>query len=123
MRNADRAVQRAMADFSVIPSIDELRRRSRVQALEAQFGGGAVVEALRAAAAGVRAAIAAGDATIASEEDAAARIEAAAGVDVRRRFRPSLQPVINATGVIVHTNLGRAPLSEAAISRVSAVAR
>ena len=35
---------------------------------------------------------------------------------------PSLRPVINATGVIVHTNLGRAPLSEAALAAVQAVA-
>ena len=35
---------------------------------------------------------------------------------------PSLQPVINATGVIVHTNLGRAPLSDAAIEAMRAVA-
>ena len=37
-------------------------------------------------------------------------------------MRPSLVRVINATGVIVHTNLGRAPLSEAALARVSEVA-
>ena len=36
--------------------------------------------------------------------------------------RPSLRPVINATGVIVHTNLGRAPLSAAAVAAVAAVA-
>jgi L-seryl-tRNA(Ser) seleniumtransferase len=34
---------------------------------------------------------------------------------------PSLQPVINATGVILHTNLGRAPLARAAVERVAAL--
>ena len=36
---------------------------------------------------------------------------------------PRLRRVINATGVIVHTNLGRAPLAEAALDRVRDVAR
>ena len=36
---------------------------------------------------------------------------------------PSLRPVINATGVIIHTNLGRAPLSAAALAEVAAAAR
>src|SRR3989304_1447078 len=38
-------------------------------------------------------------------------------------FRPSLRPVINATGVIIHTNLGRAPLSDDAIAAMAAVSR
>src|SRR2546422_5822750 len=38
-------------------------------------------------------------------------------------FRPSLVPVINASGVIIHTNLGRAPLASSAIDRVADVAR
>ena len=38
-----------------------------------------------------------------------------------RRFLPSLRPVINATGVILHTNLGRAPLSQDAIQAMLAV--
>ncbi len=46
--------------------------------------------------------------------------------ELRRRVRaalePSLRPVLNATGVVLHTNLGRAPLSEAAQARVQAVA-
>ncbi|HEU4758707.1 MAG TPA: L-seryl-tRNA(Sec) selenium transferase, partial [Dehalococcoidia bacterium] len=38
-------------------------------------------------------------------------------------LRPSLRPVINATGVIIHTNLGRAPLSDDAITAMAAVSR
>ncbi|MBX6394848.1 MAG: L-seryl-tRNA(Sec) selenium transferase [Alicyclobacillaceae bacterium] len=39
------------------------------------------------------------------------------------RLRPRLRPVINATGVVLHTNLGRAPLAEAAVEQVVKVAR
>jgi L-seryl-tRNA(Ser) seleniumtransferase len=112
-----------MADFTVIPSIDALRQRPAVRALEAQFGVEATLGALRAAAASVRVAIAGGDPALATEDAAVTRIEAAAAVHVREAFRPSLEPVINATGVIVHTNLGRAPLAASAIERVGEVAR
>jgi L-seryl-tRNA(Ser) seleniumtransferase len=65
---------------------------------------------------------------------AAAREEIRAGLDpgdlrerlrgeLERARRPSLRRVLNATGVIVHTNLGRAPLGEAALLRVHEVAR
>jgi L-seryl-tRNA(Ser) seleniumtransferase len=112
-----------MADFRLIPSIELLRQRPSVRALEMRFGADATVAALRTAAADVRNAIAKGDSALSTEGAVVSRVEAAAARQLGEAFRPSLQPVINATGVIIHTNLGRAPLSESAIARVAEVAR
>ena len=112
-----------MSDFRVIPSIALLRQRPGVRALEAQFGAEATVDALRTAAAEARSAIAGGDAGLSTESAVVARLEAAAASRLGEAFRPSLEPVINATGVIIHTNLGRAPLAASAIDRVVEVAR
>jgi L-seryl-tRNA(Ser) seleniumtransferase len=112
-----------MPDFRTIPSIERLRQRPSVRALEARFGATATVEALRAAAAEARAAIGAGDPDLTTEDVVAGRLESAAAARLDAAFRPSLEPVLNATGVIVHTNLGRAPLASAAIERVTAIAR
>jgi L-seryl-tRNA(Ser) seleniumtransferase len=112
-----------MPDFRLIPSVDELRQRAAVRALEARFGADATVSALREAASAVRGAIAGGDATLTDEAAVAGRIESATAARLGDVFRPSLAPVINATGVIIHTNLGRAPLAPAAIERVAEIAR
>jgi L-seryl-tRNA(Ser) seleniumtransferase len=110
-----------MPDFRLIPSIEQLRQRPAVRALEARFGAEPTVDALRDAASAARRAIAGGETTLASDT-VAGRIEAAAAAALGDAFRPSLEPVINATGVIIHTNLGRAPLSAAAIARIGEVA-
>jgi L-seryl-tRNA(Ser) seleniumtransferase len=110
-----------MTDFRVIPSIDELRRRPGVRALEAEFGADATLDALRGAASEVRAVIAGGDGRLGAEA-ATVRIEAGAAAQLRSAFRSPLQPVINATGVVVHTNLGRAPLAAVAIDRIARIA-
>lgn len=107
-----------MADFRIIPSIEILRQRAGVRELEAQHGVDATVVALRAGAAGLRGRIAAGDAIA----DAGGVIEATAKGHLIRQARGSLRPVINATGVVIHTNLGRAPLSAAALARISTIA-
>ena len=59
----------------------------------------------------------------ATADEAAAMIESGLGPRLQAMFQSSLRPVINATGVIVHTNLGRAPLSQAALDQVVAVGR
>ncbi len=77
------------------------------------------MQALRDGATRIRERIAsggeAGDAGHAIEELARAALEGHA--------RGSLRPLINASGVVIHTNLGRAPLADAAIARISGIAR
>jgi L-seryl-tRNA(Ser) seleniumtransferase len=102
-----------------IPSIEQLRQRPGMRALEEQYGRAAVVDALRAEAAALRSAISAGAPV---PEDIAATIEHGVPARLSAVATPSLRPVINATGVIVHTNLGRAPLAESACARVAALA-
>jgi len=112
-----------MRDFRLIPSIEQLRQRATIRALEHQFGGDATLDALRHAATAVRDAIGRGDSSLGTDSTVIARIEAIALARLGEEFRFSLEPVINASGVIIHTNLGRAPLADSAIERVAEVAR
>jgi L-seryl-tRNA(Ser) seleniumtransferase len=109
-------------NFRVIPSIEQLRQRESVAALEVQHGQAATLEALRQAAAAIRTSIAAGQ-DFGGAEDVAREIEVRLARDLSRDARGSLRPVINATGVVIHTNLGRAPLAAAALMRAFDVAR
>ncbi len=93
-----------------LPSVDSLITSAGGAALVEQYGRAAALDALRAALDAIRLRLLDGE-TIPS--DAQALLDAAAA-SLHRAFRPSLRPVINATGIILHTNLGRAPLSEAA---------
>jgi L-seryl-tRNA(Ser) seleniumtransferase len=102
-----------------IPSIEQLRQRPALRALEEEYGRAAIVTALREEASSVRSAAAAGREV---PEDVAEAIVRAVPERLAALRAPSLRPVINATGVIVHTNLGRAPLSDTAIRRVTAIA-
>ncbi len=97
-----------------LPSIDALLASPGVAALLAEHPRALVVRAARAA---VDAARVNGGPAPAEGWDAA--VHAA----VVRLSAPSLAPVINATGVVLHTNLGRAPLAPAAISALTRVAQ
>jgi L-seryl-tRNA(Ser) seleniumtransferase len=111
-----------MSDFRVIPSIEQLRQREAMGTLETRYGRGALTDALRAETGALREELATGRVAAVTLGDAVDRIERGVEARLRAAMRPSLVRVINATGVIVHTNLGRAPLSEAALSRVRDVA-
>jgi L-seryl-tRNA(Ser) seleniumtransferase len=111
-----------MSDLRVIPSIEQLRQRDVMRALETRYGRSAVIDALRAETATLRERLAAGAIAAVTVDEAVAAIEQGAEARLRAAMRPSLVGVINATGVILHTNMGRAPLSAAAVARVGAIA-
>jgi L-seryl-tRNA(Ser) seleniumtransferase len=110
-----------MSDFRVIPSIEQLRQRPASRTLSALYGDAATTDALRHAAAALRQRLADGAADV-DASAAATSIEQDAREQLARSFSPSLRRVINATGVLVHTNLGRAPLAPAALARVNELA-
>ena len=101
-----------------LPAVDTLIQSQTGVALIAQYGRSAALDALRAALERARQQLRAGEVVT---YDAGSLLDAAA-VTLHSAFRPSLRPVINATGVIIHTNLGRAPLSDAAQQAIVAVA-
>ena len=101
-----------------IPSIEQLRQRQAMRELEAIYGRAAVVDALRAEASVIRTRLADSDGLDLVMETMEAAVRARLDAD----HAPSLVAVINATGVIVHTNLGRAPLAAVATARVAALA-
>jgi L-seryl-tRNA(Ser) seleniumtransferase len=104
----------------LIPSIDQLLQRPAVARLAQQHGRAATVGAIREAAGSIRRAMAAGEA-YADADAVADAIDARAAERLDANRRGSLRPAINATGVVIHTNLGRAPLSHAALARVTDV--
>ncbi|MGO9094637.1 MAG: L-seryl-tRNA(Sec) selenium transferase [Bryobacteraceae bacterium] len=87
--------------FRALPSVDDLV--SRLARLEGRFPRALIVEEVRRALGQARSALRAGDPAPSSLEETVARA-------LERLASPSLRRVINATGVVLHTNLGRAPL-------------
>ena len=107
-----------MSGLRAIPAIEQLRVRTGCRALEATYGRDSLVAALRAEAEAWRARLA----HDAAPDDLGRLIEEGARVRLESAHAPSLVTVINATGVIVHTNLGRAPLTPSAAARAAAIA-
>ncbi len=93
-----------------------------MRALETRYGRAALVDALRAETAALRDHLGSGAVAAVTVDEAIDTIERGADARLRASMRPSLTAVINATGVIIHTNLGRAPLSSAAAARVAEIA-
>jgi len=121
--NRSRTKSPAKAElFRTLPSVDELTRVPSVAAFAASYGTAAVADAVRAVLARLREEIASG-----LLDEPALRLALDGLTDAieqhsRRTMEPSLRPVINATGVILHTNLGRAPLAEGALAHIHTTA-
>jgi L-seryl-tRNA(Ser) seleniumtransferase len=92
-----------------LPSVDELLRDERLASEPHELA----LAAARAALEHARDEIRAGN-------DPGSLVDAVM-CELERSSRPSLRRVLNATGVLIHTNLGRAPLAEAALARVTEV--
>ena len=99
--------------YRALPAIDRLLADERVAPLAERHGHDALVRIGRAVLDEYRAEI-----DRAGEAPATPPAEAVA--DRARALEPSLRRVINATGVVIHTNLGRAPLSRATVEAMAA---
>jgi L-seryl-tRNA(Ser) seleniumtransferase len=104
-----------------IPSVDELLGRSRLLALAEKAGRALVTQSARSVLANLRAQMK-DEAAGASQAIDLDHIQALVVAEVEAHLAPSLRRVINATGVILHTNLGRAPLSAEAAAHIVQVA-
>lgn len=100
-----------------LPSVDRLLSHPAAQTLVASFGHALTVDALRVVLDDARQSVRAGE--HAPESDA---LVASASARLHQWVTPRPRPVVNATGVIIHTNLGRATLSDDALSAMQAAA-
>jgi L-seryl-tRNA(Ser) seleniumtransferase len=101
-----------------LPSVDAVLRMPAVEALARDHGGAPVTAAARAVLTGLREAVASGLLDGAGLQLALDGLGDAVEEHLRGALSYSLRPVINATGVILHTNLGRAPLAHAALEHI-----
>jgi len=101
-----------------LPSVDRLLQTPEGQEWAAAFGHDLVAEAIREAVGEARSRVLAGE-----DAPAVADVLALAQARLESLVTPTLRRAINATGVVIHTNLGRAPLSQAAREAMELAAR
>jgi L-seryl-tRNA(Ser) seleniumtransferase len=104
--------------FRKLPSTDEVLHQPEVQDLAHREGHSAVAESVRAVLACLRQEIAENRLDGKSLDLALGGLPAAIERELRHSLSYSLRPLINATGVILHTNLGRAPLAAATLDHI-----
>ena len=113
------------AALRALPSVDELLGRPRIAALVQKSGRKLVTSAIRTVLSDARKQIStrawgADGGTVDAKNDD--ELESLVVSEVENILAPSLRRVINATGVVLHTNLGRAPLARQAVARIVATA-
>jgi hypothetical protein len=104
--------------YRELPSVDDLLHSSAIAELAMQEGQTAVADACRAVLSRLRGEIGEGYLDSDKLKLALSDISNAVRQELTRVLGYSLRPVINATGVILHTNLGRAPITQSAFEHV-----
>src|SRR5438445_5159129 len=107
--------------FRDLPSVNDVLETARIAGLRASHGHDAIVAVIREELAHLRRRLGQQDV-----QNGRADAEAVAGrvaERLNRELRPKLRSVINATGIVLHTNLGRAPIAEAAAKAAYEAAR
>lgn len=101
---------------SRLPSVDRLARHAHLQETIERYGRDLVIESIRAVLETLRK-------TPPAEPLSDDMLAKKAAAHATEWMQPSLRPVLNLTGTVLHTNLGRAPLPPEALEAIAAVAR
>src|SRR3984957_745238 len=112
------------ASLRALPSVDELLGRTRISALIPKAGRQLVTAVIRNVLAEARLELTTQSTAMPAVKDSGHQrdFESRVVSEVERTLAPSLRRLINATGVVLHTNLGRAPLARQAVARIVATA-
>ena len=104
----------------ILPAVDRVLHMPAIEMLVAQYGHSAVVHVVRSLLSEIRHAMREG-AVLPAEAMQEPRLAQQLQERLDARLRPSLRPVFNLTGTVLHTNLGRALLPEEAVQAVQAI--
>ncbi len=111
-----------MKALKLLPSVDQVLLAASAKQLAHEFGRETVKTAVQAEIDRTRnSLLKESENAPESREELLARILERVEIGLQARFAPSLRPVINATGIVLHTGLGRAPFSEAARDNIKRV--
>jgi L-seryl-tRNA(Ser) seleniumtransferase len=122
-KNRDASVDARAELIRAIPPIDECLRVAEANPALAGFGRSYLKVMVQRAQAGLRASILAGPDTHPQDRDAMVDAVVREAARAIADDEAALRPVVNATGVVLHTNLGRAILAESAIEAIEMAAR
>ena len=119
----------AQSGFANLPSVDSLLRGEHIDQLLETYGRDSVKQAFVSELTAVRRALATelasaeptSSTSTPSREELSTQITHQAEAALIEKFAPSIRPVINLTGIVLHTNLGRAPYPQAAIDAMVSV--
>src|SRR5216684_3298099 len=111
----------AESAFRNLPSVHEVLLEPAIEAVLVRYDRATVVAAVREEIELLRHCFRQG--TLPNGEATSYAIASRVELALLHARRPKLMPVINATGILLHTNLGRAPLAEAAAQAAYQAAR